>query len=463
MATTALLAGCVSTQPETIPGSAAAPVAAQWHAPLPHGGQLGDLSRWWAQFDDPLMLRLIEAGQQVSPTVAQAAARIADAQAARVAQSAALLPSLDASASASRGRTDLDTPVGTETSAGLQLGWELDLFGAGRAGVNAAQARLESSQADWHDARVSVAAEIATTYVELRACEALAQQAEIDTQSRVQTAQVTRLTADKGFRPPAEADLANASAAQGNVTLIEQRTQCELLVKALSALAAQDEAALRRELATTNGRLPRPAELSVTAMPAEVLAQRPDIHAAARDVVAASADSDQARAQRWPRIGLAGSIGTTRISSGGISTNGSVWSIGPLTVTLPLFDGGTRRANAEAARARYEAATTVYAARLREAIRDVEDALVTLDSTAKRSEDAAIAADGFERSYQATEASYRIGTASLFELEDARRSMVAAQSAVIELQRERITAWIRLYRALGGGWPADENKDHDNE
>ncbi|WP_197038387.1 efflux transporter outer membrane subunit [Billgrantia saliphila] len=463
IATAALLAGCASTQPATMPGSAAAPVAAQWHAPLPHGGQLGDLSRWWAQFDDPLMLRLIEAGQQVSPTVAQAAARIADAQAARVAQSAALLPSLDASVSASRGRPDLDTPVGTETSASLQLGWELDLFGAGRAAADAARARLESSQAGWHDARVSVAAEIATTYVELRACEALVRQAEIDTQSRVQTAQVTRLAADKGFRPPAEAELANASAAQGNVTLIQQRTQCELLIKALTALASQDEAPLRRELATTTGRLPQPAKLTVTAMPAEVLAQRPDIIAAANDVLAASADSDQARAQRWPRITLAGSIGTTRIASGGISTNGSVWSIGPVTVTLPLFDGGTRRANAEAARARYEAATTVYAARLREAIRDVEEALVTLDSTAKRSEDAAIAAEGFERSYQAIEASYHAGTASLFELEDARRSMVAAQSAVIELQRERIAAWIRLYRALGGDWPTTGHKEHEDE
>ncbi|MCE8021502.1 efflux transporter outer membrane subunit [Halomonas sp. MCCC 1A11036] len=463
IAAAALLAGCASTQPETMPGSTAAPVAAQWHAPLPHGGQLGNLSRWWAQFDDPLMLRLIEEGQHASPTVAQAAARIADAQAARVAQNAALLPSLDASVSASRGRPDLETPVGTETSAGLQLGWELDLFGAGRAAADAARARLASSQSGWHDARVSIAAEIATTYVELRACEALAEQAEIDARSRARTAQVTRLATASGFRAPAEENLANASAAQGNVTLIEQRTQCELLIKALSALAAQDEAALRRELSTATGRLPQPAELAVTAMPAEVLAQRPDIIAAAHDVVAASADSDQAQAQRWPRIALTGSIGTTRIVSGGISTNGSVWSIGPVTVTLPLFDGGTRRANAEAARARYEAATTVYAARLREATRDVEDALVMLDSTAKRSGDAAIAATGFERSYQATEASYHAGTASLFELEDARRSMVAAQSAVIELQRERIATWIRLYRALGGSWPADEDKEHDNE
>lgn len=452
IAVAVLLAGCATTLSAPLPGSTAAPVAAQWHAPLPHGGQLADLSQWWARFDDPLMLRLIEAGQLVSPTLAQASARIADARAARTAQGAALLPSLDANISASRGRSDLGTPIGTTSSAGLQAGWELDLAGAGRAAADAAQARLESSEAGWHAARVSVAAEVATTYVALRACEAQVQQAEIDARSRARTSQITRLAANAGFQPPASADLANASAAQGKVTLIQQRTQCDLLIRALNALTAQDEAALRRDLGIGTGLLPRPVGLDVTAMPAQVLAQRPDIYAAARDVMAASAESDQAQAQRWPRIALAGNIGTTRIDGGGVSTDGTVWSIGPVTVTLPLFDGGTRRANAQAARARFDAATTVYSARLREAIREVQIALVTLDSTAKRSDETFIAANGFGRSFAATEASYQAGTASLFELEDARRSMVAAQSAKIELHRERVSAWIALYRALGGGW-----------
>lgn len=452
IAAAALLTGCASTLPPPVPGSAAAPVAAQWHAPLPHGGQLADLRRWWAQFDDPLMLQLIEAGQQVSPTLAQASARIADARAARIARGADLMPSLDASLSASRGRAELGAPAGTTSSAGLQLGWELDLFGAGRAAADAAQARLESSLANWHDARVSVAAEVATTYVELRACEAQVQQAEADARSRARTAQITGLAAHAGFQPPASADLAQASAAQGEIALIQQRTRCDLLVGALTALTGHDEATLRRDLAAATGALPRPVELGVATLPAQVLAQRPDLHAAGQDLVAASADAAQAQAQRWPRITLAGNIGSTRVSAGGVSTDGTVWSVGPVTVTLPLFDGGTRRANAQAARARYEAAASVYAARLREAIRDVQTALVTLDSTARRSDDVANAASGFERSYQATEASYHAGVASLFELEDARRSLVAARGAVTDLQRERISAWIALYRALGGGW-----------
>ena len=90
------------------------------------------------------------------------------------------------------------------------------------------------------------------------------------------------------------------------------------------------------------------------------------------------------------------------------------------------------------------------------AVREVESALVALQSTAGRGDDARTAAEGFERSYRAVESRYRGGLASLFELEDARRTAVAAQSALIELQRERVAAWISLYRALGGGWtPAD--------
>ncbi|WP_235582350.1 efflux transporter outer membrane subunit [Rhizobacter sp. Root1221] len=450
------LAGCAPMVQSPVAGSAAGPVAAQWHAPLPHGAQLAELHRWWARFDDPLLLRLIDAGQQANPTVAQATARIADARAARVSRDAALLPTLDATASGSRGRSDLGPPIGSTASAGLQANWELDFFGANRAGAHAARARLEASEAMWHDARVSVAAEIATTYVALRACEAQAAQAELDARSRAETSRLTGLAADAGFEAPAAADLARASAAQGSSTLAQRRAECDLSIKALVALTALDEEALRRDAAVATARMPQPAALSVAAVPAQTLAQRPDIYAAARDVVVASAESVQAQAQRWPRVTLAGSIGNLHVESGGVKTDGTVWSVGPVAVTLPLFDAGTRRANADAARVRYETATVVYAATLRSAVREVEGALVTLQSTAERGEDARTAVDGFERSFKAAESRYRAGAASLFELEDARRSMVGAQSASIELQRDRVTAWIALYRALGGGWSAGE-------
>lgn len=451
-----LLAGCATTSPDTTLGSAGAPVPAQWHAPLPqdkaHGGDLADLSRWWAQFDDPLLLRLVEAGQQVSATRAQADARIADARAARTAAGAAGLPTLDAVASASRGSATPGEPVATTSSVGLQARWELDLFGAHRAGARAAQARLESSRTGWHEARVAVAAEVASTYVGLRACEAQLAQTELDVRSRAETLRLTAQAANAGFQAPAAADLARASAAQGNAALTQQRAQCDIAVKSLVALTAIDEVALRRELVAVTALLPQPVALNVAAVPAVALAQRPDIATAGRELVAASADADRAEAQRWPRISLVGSIAAARLRSGGVSTDGNVWSIGPVTVTLPIFDAGVRRANAKAASARYESARVVYAARLRTAVREVETALVTLHSATARGEDARTAVAGYERSYHATEARYRGGLASLFELEDARRSLVGARSALIEQQRESVIAWVDTYRAIGGGW-----------
>jgi outer membrane protein TolC len=169
-------------------------------------------------------------------------------------------------------------------------------------------------------------------------------------------------------------------------------------------------------------------------------------------VVAASADIDQARAAQWPRITIAGSIGAARFDAGAGSLSGTTWSIGPVAVSLPLFDAGARRANVVAARARYDEATSGYAATLRGAIRDVEDALVTLQGTADRSADAQVAADNFEVSFRAAEARYKSGFGTLFELEDARRSALVAQITLIDLRRERVAAWIALYRALGGGW-----------
>jgi NodT family efflux transporter outer membrane factor (OMF) lipoprotein len=460
VATALLLAGCAAAPGQASTDSSLPSLPLQWHAPLPHdeahGGDRAELSRWWAQFDDPLLLRLIEAGQQVSATLAQAGARIADARAASTAGAAALLPTLDLAASAERGRSSPGAPIGSTASLGLQASWEADLFGAGRAGARAAEARLASSRAGWHDARVSLAAEVAHAYVDLRACEARSAQAELDLRSRLETSRLTALSAGAGLQAPAAADLARASAAQAHAALIQQRAQCERDIKALVALTAIDEAVLRRDLAGSTARLPRPAALQVASVPAAALAQRPDIAAAARELVASSADADQAQALRWPRISLAGSIGPARTRSEGVSTDGTVWRIGPVAVTLPLFDAGVRRAHAEAALVRHESARVAYAARLRAAVREVETALVSLHGAAARGDDVRTAVAGFDRAYQATEARYRGGLASLFELEDARRSLVAARGAVVEQQRDSVLAWVDTYRAIGGGWRMED-------
>jgi len=449
------VAGCATTGA----GAPAEPVvASSWQAPLPHDGDVGELNRWWTQFDDPLLARLVDAAEAASPTVASAAARIADARARRAVAGAALLPSLDATASASRGRPDVTLPVATSSGIGLQSSWEIDVFGRNRSARDAAEARLEGAGATWHDARVLVAAETANQYVALRACESVLAQARLDAASRAETARLTELSMQSGFESRSNAALARASAAQGSGIVTQQGEQCDQTVKALVALTAIAEPDLRAQLASAAARLPQPAAIAVPAVPAAALAQRPDVFTRARDVVAASADVGVAEAERWPRITLAGSVGAGRFDTDFGSISGMTWSIGPVAVSLPVFDAGARRANVVAARARYDEATSAYAGTLRNAIREVENALIALQGTADRSSDAQIAADNFEISYRATEARYRSGFGTLFELEDARRSALAAQIALINLRRERVAAWIALYRALGGGWSplADE-------
>jgi outer membrane protein TolC len=274
-------------------------------------------------------------------------------------------------------------------------------------------------------------------------------------QSLSETARITHHAPPSVFPPPSAAALSRASDAKSNAAATQRRTACELGIKALVALSGIDEPGLRRALQPGAAQLPQPRGIAVAAVPAQALAQRPDLYAAGRELLAASADVDQAEARRYPRITLAGSIGAARFDTGGSSLDGAVWTIGPVAVTLPLFDAGTRRANVDAARARYDEAAALYAARLRTAVREVEEALVTLDGTAQRGGDAETAVDGFVASLRATEARYNGGLASLFELEDARRSAVQAQMALIDLRRERVQAWIALYRALGGGWNAD--------
>ena len=148
-------------------------VAPQWEAPLPHQGTLTALSQWWQQQGDLVLAELVVAAQGVSPNVASALARLEASRASQVTAQAALMPKVDASVNASRGVSQPNVPAATALSAGFQASWELDLVGAKSAVSKAALAQLEGSQAQWHEARVAVAAEVANTYYSLATCERL--------------------------------------------------------------------------------------------------------------------------------------------------------------------------------------------------------------------------------------------------------------------------------------------------
>lgn len=330
----------------------------------------------------------------------------------------------------------------------MDASWELDLFGKIRRSAEAAQARMDARVSDWHDARVSLAAEVADTYVQYRACVLLAETYESELTSILQTERAMTSLVKAGFRPPSDGALALAGSASTRSTLVLQRAQCDLLVKSLVSLTGIDEVTLRGLMSAGNTKLPQPAALQVESVPAQVLRQRPDLASRERELAAASAEIGVARADLYPSLSLSGSI---TVSASSLASSAASWSFGP-SLSLPIFDGGRRRAAVDSARAGYTAALADYRQGVRNVVKEVEQALVNLDSAGRRADDAATAAREYRRYFHATEVSWRAGRDSLLTLEEARRTALSAEIQQITLQRDRVAYWIALYKALGGGW-----------
>lgn len=456
-----LLTAC-STPPSSTPPADAVPPA--WHATLPHGGDALALAGWWSRFDDPLLPALIDAAQGANPTLSQAAARVAQARANASVAGAGRWPALNANAGLTRSRSAFPTSAApgtagtdlqTSASATLDASWELDLFGRVRQGVDAARARADASLAQWHEARVSLAAEVAGAYASLRSCEAVLAVFEQDRASQAQTAELTDQKVRAGFEAPAFGALTRAGAAEAANRVEAQRTSCEINVKQLVQLTALPEASLRERLAASPARLPQPAAFDVASVPAEVLSQRPDLAAAERGLVASAAEVGVAQADRYPRLSLAGSIGRAGLRVAGQTIDGTTWSFGP-ALLAPIVDGGRRRAEVEAALARHDEAVGFYREQALRAVREVEEALLRLDAAGRREGDAKKAADGYGAFFEAAQTQWRVGVGNLLDLEQARRNALSAEAAWQEVRLERLNAWLQLYKAVGGGWQPEQ-------
>lgn len=447
----AALAGGCSLAPE--PARPTVATAAQWQAPVAHSGTLSGLAEWWTRFDDPLLAELVRDAERASPTLDAALARIEQARANALAAGARLWPTLDANASLQRaaaGIPPLPAPR-TSISTTLDAAWEIDLFGAVRNTRAAAVERIGAREAEWHDARASLAAEVANAYVSHRACEALANVQSLDVQSLGETLKLTELKVKAGFTAPADAALLRATLADARNRLVAQRAECDVLVKTLAYLSAELEPALRTRIAARAGLIPDGPPLAVEAVPAAALAQRPDLAAIEREIAAAAAEVGVAEAARYPRVTLTGSVGRASLRLGGNTLDGNSWGFGP-AISLPIFDAGRRSAQAEASRARLAELRAQYVQRARLAVREVEEALTRLDAATRRQADAESAVADFGAYFAAAQSRWNVGVGNLVELEDARRQTLAANANLIGLRRDRIAQWVALYKALGGGW-----------
>jgi NodT family efflux transporter outer membrane factor (OMF) lipoprotein len=420
-----------------------------WNARVPHAGKAAQLKNWWASWNDTALSALIDAAQKNNATVAQAQTRIAQARLTARLAGNAQVPEVAGSSSLTRDRQG--GPVATRWASAAQAAWELDLFGGKRREREAASARVQAREWDWHDARVSLAAEVASAYASIRVSEALVKRFEQNRMSQLETARLTSIKAQAGFEAPANAALANAAVAEAQSRIDAQRTEIDLGFKALTALTELPESVIRELALPNTAMIPGGLTLDIATVPAQALAQRPDLASLERELAALVAEVGVAQADRYPKITLSGSIGYSVSRALGITTDGLTWSFGP-AISLPLFDADRRATNVELVQARHRELTARYRLVATQAVREVEEALTKIASASARESDLRTTMAGYEAFARAAQARLEAGVGSVLELEDARRSVLNAQVSALNLERERLLAWVALYRAVGGGW-----------
>jgi multidrug efflux system outer membrane protein len=459
----AVLAGC------TVGPDYAAPqatVPSTWSAlEAPKAGQTSaakaahaDLSQWWTSFGDPALVRLTEEALAGSLDLRIAAARVREARAIRGIAQGALLPEVGAGGGYRRVRPSEKgvVPFSGEPidqyQAGFDASWEIDVFGGNRRRLEAAAAEVEASEEALRDVRVSLVAELARNYVDVRAAQARGRIARLNLEAQQKTAAFTRARLDAGQAAELDVSRADAQVAATASMLPFLETGERQALHAIALLVG-------RAPGTTvlGGGAPipaAPAEIPV-GMPTDLLRRRPDLRRAERELAAATARVGVATADLYPRFFLSGSFGSESLDASDFLTPASrAWSFGP-SISWSLFQGGRIRANIEAQNARQEQAAIRFEQTLLGALRDVEDALVAHARDQLRRAELARAAALQRRSVELAQERYAQGLADFLVVLEAQRFLYAAEDAVAQVEQAVATDAIALYKAVGGGWAAE--------
>lgn len=405
---------------------------------------------WWTQLNDEALDRLVAAGLEDNPTLAEAAARLDQARAALSAQDAGRGPTLSVNAGAQSARDRAGAGEATmnqsTASLGLGLAWELDLWGRVREGASAARYRLTASAAEADAARLSVVGEIADTTLALRACDAVTALRDLDIASRQAELEVTRARLALGSVPPVTLATALGDLAAARTERITQDEACRRRVNALAALSGLDGAEIRRLLAS--GAVIAAPPPFAPALPATVLRDHPTIVAAEREVAARWSEVAVARADRLPRVDLAAALSGQWIRALGTGTSYGARSAG-LSLTGPLLDGGAGAAGVRGAEARYREAVAQLAFSVRTLARDVEDALAAQQSALARVDTAQDGLRSAAFALDANSARWRVGAIAQIELEASRRQYARAQESAVTAAADRARAWVAVVRTTG--------------
>jgi len=408
---------------------------------------------WWQLFGDPVLTRLVERALAGNIDVAIAAERVEEARAAEALSRAQLLPQVGGTVPETQGQTL--SALGTPSRAfgaqpAITASYDLDLFGRLRQANRAARAQLLATGAASDTVRLATAAAAASGYVTLRALDQRLAIARDTLAARGEALRIARRRYEAGYSSRLEYAQAQAeySATQQLVPAAELAISRQ--ENALSLLVGAAPGAVARGLA-----LDRLATPPIPAgLPAALLRRRPDLFQAEQTLVAADRTLDSQRAAFLPNLALTGSVGV--VLSTALSNPVGVFSLGA-SVLAPIFDGGRLRAQADAAASRRDQAAYAYARAALVAFREVDDALAGVARTGEQAVALAEQTRASRSALQNASNRYRAGYSAYIEQLDAQRSLLTAELTLVQARTDRLTSYVALYQAMGGGWTRRED------
>lgn len=448
----ALLSGCAAIKPssDALPPT---PVPTEWSTSTPYAPATANatsLAAWWEGFQDEQLTALVTQSLQANTDIRTAQATLQQARALRDVSAAGLGPRVNTSASAQRSKSG-DIQTGNLFQAGLDASWEPDVFGGSRSALNASDADVRAATASLGNVQVSLAAEVALAYLQLRGLQAQRLIAQGSVAAQRETLQLTRWRAQAGLASSLDVEQGIAASEQTAAQIPVFDTGTAQAASSLAVLTGQSPGVLRSALANA-APVPQAADTLALAFPAETLRQRPDVRAAEDRISAALARVAQADAARYPGFQLSGSLGLRALTLGTLTGGGSVANALLASVSVPLFDGGAARAQVRVQQAALEQARLAYEATVLVALKDVEDALVSLQGNRERLARLQAAADAAGNADLLARQRYASGLIDFRAVLETQRTLLSTQDSVESTRASLSADHVRLYKALGGGW-----------
>ena len=409
--------------------------------PVPASG----LHEWWKQFNDPSLTWLIETTLKENPDVRLAAARIEEARGLEKSSFAALFPSIDASADASRQRSSFFKPmVGNTQNAGFDASYEIDLFGKNRDASRAADSATIAFAKDYDWVKLSMAAEVTRTYVLMRAAEKQIILAERNLETEKDTLALVQRQRKAGGSSDFDVDRTALQVNQSAAHIADYKRHKETYALALITLTGVTTQELAPHLGAA-GDIPGIDLSAIADTPANVIARRPDIAAANARLAQATSLKESQAAAIFPTLSISGMYG---ISKTLLVDTANAWSITG-NAAVNLIDFGRIQGQIDAASAREVEAYETWRKAILQGLQDVESSLTSVSRIHEQRIALNKAKGNAASAVKLAQLRYRAGDSSLLDVLDAQRQQIDADSALIDAEGNYVTSIVALYKALG--------------